>query len=41
MIIAHSSSTQKEWKKINCIDFRKLNAATMKDPDPLPFSNEI
>jgi hypothetical protein len=28
-------------EKKNCIDFRKLNAATMKDPDPLPFSNEI
>ncbi len=25
----------------NCVDFRKLNKATQKNPYPLPFSNEI
>ncbi len=24
-----------------CVDFRKLNRATKKDPYPLPFSNEV
>jgi len=24
-----------------CIDFRKLNAATKKDPYPLPFTDEV
>ncbi len=24
-----------------CVDFRKLNKATKKDPYPLPFSNDI
>jgi hypothetical protein len=24
-----------------CIDFRKLNATTKKDPYPLPFTNEV
>jgi hypothetical protein len=24
-----------------CIDFKKLNAATKKDPYPLPFTNEV
>jgi hypothetical protein len=24
-----------------CIDFRKLNAATKKDPYPLPFTYEV
>jgi hypothetical protein len=24
-----------------CVDFRKLNVATKKDPYPLPFTNEV
>ncbi len=32
---------KKNGKLKICINFRKLNAATMRDPDPLPFSHEI
>jgi hypothetical protein len=28
--------------KLNiCVDFRKLNVTTTKDPYPLPFTNEV
>jgi len=27
--------------KIICVDFRKLNSTTKKDPFPLPFTNEV
>ncbi len=32
---------KKNGKLKICVDFRKLNKATKKDPYPLPFSNEI
>ncbi len=32
---------QKNGKLRICIDFKKLNAATKKDPYPLPFTNEV
>jgi hypothetical protein len=32
---------QRNGKLIICVDFRKLNKATKKDPYPLPFSNEV
>ncbi len=27
--------------KIICVDFKKLNSTTKKDPFPLPFTNEV
>jgi hypothetical protein len=41
MIVTHSSSTKKNGKLKICIDFRKLNVATKKDPYPLPFIDEV
>ncbi len=32
---------KKNGKLIICIDFRKSNATTKKDPYPLPFINEV
>jgi hypothetical protein len=32
---------KKNGKLKICIDFEKLNAATKKDPYPLPFTNEV
>jgi hypothetical protein len=32
---------KKNGKLKICIDFKKLNAATKKDPYPLPFINEV
>jgi len=32
---------KKNGKLKICINFRKLNAATMKDPYPLSFTNEV
>jgi hypothetical protein len=32
---------KKNGKLKICVDFRKLNAATKKDPYPLPFINEV
>jgi hypothetical protein len=32
---------KKNGKLIICVDFRKLNKVTKKDPYPLPFSNEV
>jgi hypothetical protein len=32
---------KKNGKLKICIDFRKLNATTNKDPYPLPFTNEV
>jgi hypothetical protein len=32
---------KKNGKQKICIDFRKLNAITKKDPYPLPFTNEV
>jgi hypothetical protein len=41
MVVTHSNSTQKNGKLRICIDFRKLNVATKKDPYPLPFRDEV
>jgi hypothetical protein len=41
MVITHSSSAQKNGKLKICIDFKKRNVATKKDPYPLPFPNEV
>jgi hypothetical protein len=30
-----------EKLKIICVDFRKLNSTTKRDPFPLPFTNEV
>jgi hypothetical protein len=38
MVVTHSSNTQE--LRI-CIDFKKLNATTKKDPYPLPFTDEM
>ncbi len=32
---------KKNGKLINCVDFRKLNKATKKDPYPLPFFDKV
>jgi hypothetical protein len=32
---------KKNGKLKICVDFRKLNKATKKDPYPFPFSNEV
>jgi hypothetical protein len=32
---------KKNGKLRVCVDFRKLNKATPKNPHPLPFSNEV
>ncbi len=32
---------KKNGKLKICIDFKKLNVATKKDPYPLPFTNEV
>ncbi len=32
---------KKNGKLRICIDFKKLNATTKKDPYPLPFTNEV
>jgi hypothetical protein len=32
---------KKNGKLKICIDFRKLNVATKKNPYPLPFKNEV
>jgi hypothetical protein len=32
---------KKNGKMKFCVDFKKLNKATKKDPYPLPFSNEV
>ncbi len=32
---------KKNGKLKICVDFKKLNVATKKDPFPLPFTNEV
>ncbi len=32
---------KKNGKLKNCVDFRKLNKVTKKNPYPLPFSDEV
>jgi hypothetical protein len=41
MVVTHSSSTQEKWQVNNLYKFQKLNAATKKDPYPLPFIDEM
>jgi hypothetical protein len=42
LVIIDCNSTQKNSKlQIVCVDFRKLNVTTKKDPYPLPFIEEV
>jgi hypothetical protein len=42
MVFAHSMLYPRKNGKVRiCINFRKLNATTKKDPYPLPFTNEV
>jgi hypothetical protein len=42
MVVTHSSSTQEKWQVENLYRFqKKLNAATKKNPYPLPFIDEV
>jgi hypothetical protein len=41
MVVTHSSSTQENGKLRICINFKKRNATTNKDPYPLLFINEV
>jgi hypothetical protein len=41
MVVTHSITTQENGKLRICINFRKLNVATKKDPYPLPFTDEM
>jgi hypothetical protein len=41
MVVTHSSSTQENGKLRICINFKKQNATTNKDPYPLLFINEV
>jgi hypothetical protein len=41
MVITHSSNTKENGKLKIYINSKKLNAATKKDPYPLPFTYEV
>jgi hypothetical protein len=41
MVVTHKVVSKKNGKLKICIDFKKLNLATKKDPYPLPFTNEV
>jgi hypothetical protein len=41
MVITHSGSPKKNGKLRICVDFRKFNKATKKNPYPLPFFDEV
>jgi len=41
MVVTQVVIPKKNGKLRICLDFRKLNVATKKDPYPLPFTNEM
>jgi hypothetical protein len=41
MVLTHSNNTNKNGKMRIYIDFRKLNAASKKDPYPLSSTDEV
>jgi hypothetical protein len=41
MVVTHNGSTPKKGKLQICIDFKKPNVATKKDPYLLPFTDEV
>jgi hypothetical protein len=41
MVVTHSNNTQEKWQAKICIDFKKLNAGTKKNPYSLPFIDEV
>jgi hypothetical protein len=42
MVVTHVVVVPKKNAKLRiCIDFKKLNVATKKDPYPLPFTDEM
>ncbi len=41
MAISNSGCSQENGKLRICVDFKKLNMATKKDPYSLPFTNEV
>jgi hypothetical protein len=41
LAIAYSCSALKNEKMKNCVDFKKFNVTTKKNPYSLPFTNEI
>jgi hypothetical protein len=41
VVVTHNNSAQKNGKLKICIDFKKLNATTKKDPYPLLFTDEV
>ncbi len=41
MVVTHSIIPKRNGKLKICIDFKKLNVATKKDPYPIPFIDEM
>jgi hypothetical protein len=41
LAFAHCGGPQEKWKLQICVNFRKLNATTKKDPYLLPFMEEV
>ena len=41
MAESDSGGPEKEWQIRVCVDYRKLNAATVTDAFPLPFTDRV
>jgi hypothetical protein len=42
LVISNNGCSQKEWEVERiCVDFKKLNATTKKDPYPLPITDKV
>ena len=41
MVESDCSGTEKAWKNSECVDYQKLNAASVTDACPLPFTDGI
>jgi hypothetical protein len=41
LVITYSGSAKEEWKIENCVDFKKLNKATKKNPYLFPLFDEV